>query len=101
MAREFKETSYLKVDKKKFAENFDSIDWGNLKDKPLPPPAPSKHKTAGLCGEYGLSVFDKEAFDNNFDQIDWSVKPKESSDESEEREISTGNSGNSIESAGE
>ena len=91
---------YAKIDKKKFQENFDSIDWGDLKDKPLPKTVPKK-RFVGLCGEFGMSVFDKKAFDNNFDQIDWSVKPKESSDESEEREISTGNSGNSIESAGE
>lgn len=81
MAREFKETAHLKTDKKKYAENFDAIDWGDLKDKPLPKPAPAKHKTAGLCGEYGLSTFDKEEFDKNFDNIDWGKKPQEMTDQ--------------------
>lgn len=71
MAQSFPETAHLKTDKKKYEENFDRIDWGNLKDKPLPPPAPAKHKTAGLCGEFGLSVFDEKAYKENFDRIRW------------------------------
>lgn len=84
MAREFKETSHLKVDKKKFAENFDAIDWGGLKEKPIEKkPETKRHPTTGICGEIGMSVFDKEAFDNNFDQIDWTVKPKDKDEAAE------------------
>ena len=75
MAREFKELAHLKTDKKKFEENFDTIDWGDLKAKPVEKKKSSrKHVTAGMCGEFGMSTFDKKAFDNNFDQIDWSKK---------------------------
>lgn len=73
MAQSFPETAHNKIDQKKFKENFDAIDWGDLKDKPLVnTPNNKKHVTAGLCGEFGMSTFDKEAFDNNFDNIDWS-----------------------------
>lgn len=58
----------------KFKENFDSIDWGDLKEKPLPKAAPKKHATAGMCGEFGMSTFDEKAFKENFDLIDWSKK---------------------------
>lgn len=61
----------------KFKENFDQIDWGGLRDKPLPKPAPKKHVTAGMCGEFGMSTFDEKAFKENYDQIDW-TQTKES-----------------------
>lgn len=76
MAQNFKETAHLNTDQDKFAENYDSIDWGDLKDKPLPKKVPSKHITAGMCGEFGQSTFDKEAYDKNFDSIDWSKTSK-------------------------
>lgn len=71
MAREFKETAHLNTDKEKFSENFDGIDWGDLKDKPIKDPGKKRHMTAGLCGEYGLSVFDEKAYKDNFDLIKW------------------------------
>lgn len=71
MAREFKETAHNKIDQKKFEENFDSIDWSKLKNKPLEQKSVKRHATAGLCGEFGMSTFDKAAFDENFDQIKW------------------------------
>lgn len=74
MAREFKETAHLKTDNKAFKENFDAIDWGDLKDKPIEKKGKSKHVTAGMCGEYGISEFNKEEYDKNFDQIDWNKK---------------------------
>lgn len=70
-------------DKKRFNENFDNIDWGGLKEKPLPPPAPKKHATAGLCGEFGMSVFDEKAYKENFDQIDWNKKKDDTTTEEE------------------
>jgi hypothetical protein len=33
MGRGFKESAHLKTDLKKYHENFDAIDWGNLRDK--------------------------------------------------------------------
>ena len=74
MAREIKETAHLHIDEEKFNENFDSIDWGDLKDKPLEKKSVKKHSTAGLCGEFGMSTFDEKAFKENFDNIDWSKK---------------------------
>lgn len=71
MAQNFPETAHNKIDQKKYKENFDSIDWGDLKDKPIEKKSVKKHITAGMCGEYGLSTFDKEAFDKNFDNIKW------------------------------
>lgn len=61
-------------DKEAFNENFDSIDWGELKDRPLEKKKTKKHVTAGMCGEYGTSTFDKKSYDDNFDNIDWSKK---------------------------
>lgn len=70
MAREFKETSFLKTDKKKFAENFDAANLqSSIKESgtyvlrngelvKLTPQEAAKHKkhaTAGICGEYGMS----------------------------------------------
>ena len=60
-----------------FKENFDAIDWGDLKDKPVDKEKAAKtktHITKGMCGEYGMSEFNKEEYDKNFDQIDWSKK---------------------------
>jgi hypothetical protein len=74
MAREFAEVAHLKTDMNKFSENFDSIDWGDLKDKPIEKKNNKRHVTAGMCGEIGMSTFDKEAFEKNFDAIDWSKK---------------------------
>lgn len=71
MAREFKETAHLKTDKQAFSDGYDSIDWGALKEKPLPKKTKSKHSTAGLCGEYGMSTFDDEKYKENFENIDW------------------------------
>lgn len=71
MAQSFPETAHLKTDLKKFKENFDSIDWGDLKEKPIEKKSVKRHATAGLCGEYGLSVFDEKAYKENFDNIDW------------------------------
>lgn len=82
MAREFKELAHLKTDKKKFEENFDQIDWGDLKNKPIKK-VPSRHSTAGLCGEYGLSTFDEKAYKENFDNIDWEPKTKATKEELE------------------
>jgi hypothetical protein len=77
MAQSFKETAHLKTDQEKFKENFDAIDWGDLKEKPIEKkPQSKKHVTAGLCGEFGMSVFDEKKYKENFDQIDWS-KTKE------------------------
>jgi hypothetical protein len=74
MAREFKETAHNKTNKEEFDKNFDEIDWGDLKDKPVEKNSKKnvKHVTAGLCGEYGMSVFDDKKYKENFDQIDWS-----------------------------
>lgn len=74
MAREFKEVAHLKTDEDKFKKNFDEIDWGDLKDKPILKKTKSKHVTAGMCGEYGISEFDEKAYKENFDRIDWSKK---------------------------
>jgi hypothetical protein len=62
------------IDEKKYKENFDQIDWGDLKDKPVEKIKNKKHVTAGMCGEFGMSVFDEKAFKENFDRIDWSKK---------------------------
>jgi hypothetical protein len=74
MAREFKETAHLKTNKEEFSKNFDDIDWGDLKEKPIEKKGKSKHVTAGLCGEFGMSTFDEKKYKENFDQIDWSKK---------------------------
>lgn len=59
-----------------FKENFDAIDWGDLKERPIDEKAKKskKHATAGICGEYGTSVFDEKAYKENYDNIDWSKK---------------------------
>lgn len=77
MAQSFAETAHLKIDKKKFEENFDRIDWGKpaeAKYDPKKVKRNKKHATAGMCGEYGMSTFDEEKYKENFDQIDWSKK---------------------------
>jgi hypothetical protein len=75
MAREFKEVAHLKTNKEEFEKNFDQIDWGDLKDRPVVKSKKGKkHITAGICGEYGMSTFDEKAYKENFDQIDWSKK---------------------------
>lgn len=74
MAREFKEVAHTRTDLEKYKENFDSIDWGNLKEKPIEKKVKSKHVTAGMCGEYGISEFDEKAYKENFDRIEWSKK---------------------------
>ena len=77
MAQDLKETAHLHTDKKKFDENYDAIDWGSLREKPIDEELvkrTTKHVTAGLCGEYGMSTVDEEAFKENFDNIDWSKK---------------------------
>jgi hypothetical protein len=77
MAQAFPETAHNKTDLKKYKENFDSIDWGDLKEKPIDKEKAkknTKHSSAGLCGEYGMSTFDKEEYGENFDNIDWSKK---------------------------
>lgn len=57
-------------DKEKYNSNFDSIDWGNLKDKPIEKKTQTKkHVTAGLCGEFGMSTFDEKAYKANYDLI--------------------------------
>jgi hypothetical protein len=33
MGRGFKESAHLKTDLKKYHENFDAIDWGNLRER--------------------------------------------------------------------
>lgn len=74
-----------KTDKKKFDDNWDSIDWSSAK-KAVEEKMSSeeyakknlrntKHSTAGLCGEFGMSTFDKEEFDKNFDNIKWTEEP--------------------------
>lgn len=73
MAREFKENSHLKVDKKKYEENFDQIKWAPIEDKPKKK-TKKRHITAGMCGEYGMSEFDDEKYKENFDRIDWNKK---------------------------
>lgn len=60
-----------------FKKNFDEIDWGDLKDKPIDKKKAEKskkHVTAGICGEFGMSTFDEKAYKENFDRIDWSKK---------------------------
>jgi hypothetical protein len=79
MAREFKEIAHLKTNLDKFKENYDSIDWGDLKEKPVDKEKAQKckrHETAGMCGEYGFNTFDEEKFKENFEQIDWTKKPE-------------------------
>lgn len=58
----------------RYKENFDAIDWGDLKDRPVEKKKNKKHVTAGMCGEYGMSTRDEEAYKENFDRIDWSKK---------------------------
>lgn len=70
MAREFKETAHLKTDKKTFSDNFDAANLrSSIKDSgsyvvrdgelvklsDIEATKFKKHKTAGLCGEYGMS----------------------------------------------
>lgn len=77
MALEFAETAHNKIDLKKFKENFDQIDWGDLKDRPInkeKAKETKRHVTAGMCGESGFKTFDEEKYKENFDQIDWGKK---------------------------
>lgn len=100
MAQTFKETAHLKTDKTAFNEGWDRI-FGN-KDVEIKAAAfkvvdgevveiseeevikNTKHSTAGLCGEFGMSTFDEKAYKENFDRIQWnkSNETKESSSES-------------------
>lgn len=77
MAQSFAETAHLKTDKKKFSENWDNIKWPEPEEIKIDKTKvirTKKHATAGLCGEYGMSVVDDEKYKENFDQIDWSKK---------------------------
>lgn len=70
MAQSFPETAHLKTDKKAFAENFDNAKLESSIKEPgsyvfrngelvkltkEEAAKQTKHKTAGICGEYGMS----------------------------------------------
>lgn len=70
MAQSFPETAHLKTDKKAFAENFDAAKLESSIKEPgsyvfrngelvklseQESVKLKKHKTAGMCGEYGMS----------------------------------------------
>jgi hypothetical protein len=66
-------------DKAQFNDNFDNIDWstankwseeyGSKQTTELK--KTKKHITAGMCGEYGMSIFDEKAFKSNYELIKW------------------------------
>ena len=78
MAREFKENAHLKIDQDKFKENFDRINWKSKEEQEEidkeKVARTKKNISAGICGEFGMSVFDKKSFDENFDRIKWKTK---------------------------
>ena len=78
MAQSFSETAHLKIDQKKYEENFDQIKWKSKEEQEeidkVKVARTKKHMTAGLCGEFGMSTFNDEKYKENFEQIDWSKK---------------------------
>lgn len=104
MAREFKETAHLKTNTDAFSEGYDRI-FGKKEVKSKAAHykvvngevvemseeeaiKSTKHVSAGMCGEFGMSTFDDKAYKENLERI---LKNKESSSESQTSKISSGN----------